>query len=247
VPAKLEAWVKAGGILYASGGLGVRNEFNEVDPGLLKVLGLKSAETAKNLAVIRPTLELPVAPAIGTITFDGATIPAVGLKQTLTPAEATVLGKWADGKAAVTVREVGKGKAFAVGTLAGCAYMKTGLPVQPFARGGNRCPVAPTAFDPAAGKLARLGVDAKAIEEPAVCANPFVEAIVMDSPKGSVVTLANWTDKPVTNLQVAVRLATKPKEARSVQAGKALPAEFKDGILTVTTDLEWADYILLPK
>ena len=247
VPAKLEAWVKAGGILYASGGLGLYNEFNEPDPALLKVLGLKSADTAKNLAVIRSTLELPVAPPIGAVTVDGATIPAVGLKQALTPAEATVLGKWADGKPAVTVRELGKGKAFAVGTLAGCAYMKTGLPVQPFARGGNRCPVTPTAFDPAAGKLARLGVDARQIEEPAVCGNPFVEAVVMDGPKGSVVTLANWTDKPVTNLQVAVRLPAKPKEARSVQAGKAVPVEFKDGLLTVTTDLEWADYILLPK
>ena len=248
VPAKLEAWVKNGGILYASGGLGVRNEFDEVDPAFLKLLGLKSVDhTAKNLAVIRATLELPVAPPIGTIAFDGATIPAVGLKQTLTPADATVLGKWADGKPAVTVRELGKGKAFAVGTLAGCAYMKTGLPVQPFARGGNRCPVTPTTFDPAAAKLARLGVDAKVIEEPAVCSNPFVEALVMDGPKGSVLTLANWTDKPVTNLQVAVRLSAKPKEARSVQAGKALPAEFKDGILTLTTDLEWADYILLSK
>jgi hypothetical protein len=107
--------------------------------------------------------------------------------------------------------------------------------------------VAPTAFDPAAAKLARLGVDARPVEEPVVCANRFVEGIVMDGPKGSVLTLVNWTDKPVTNLQVAVRLPVKPKEARSVQAGKALPAEFKDGVLTVTTDLEWADYILLPK
>jgi hypothetical protein len=247
VPAKLEAWVKAGGILYASGGLGIYNEFNEPDPTFLKLLGLKSVETAKNLAVIRPTLELPVAPPIGEIAFEGGKIPAVGLKQALSPAEAAVLGKWADGKPAVTVRELGKGKAFAVGTLAGCAYMKTGLPVQPFARGGNRCPVTPTMFDAAAGKLARLGVDVKSLEEPAVCDNPFVEALVMDGPKGSAVTLVNWTDKPLAGLKVAVRVSTKPTAVRSVQAGKAVPHEFRDGILTVTTDLEWADYLLLAK
>ena len=163
------------------------------------------------------------------------------------PTDAKVLGTWADGKPAVTVRELGKGKAFAVGTLAGCAYLRTGLAVQPFPRGGNLCPITPTAFDPTAAKLARLGVDAKSVQEPAVCDNPFVEAIVMDGPAGSVVTLTNWTAEPVKNLKVQVRLPAKPKEAKSVQAGKAVPAEFKDGVLTLTTDLEWADHILLPK
>jgi hypothetical protein len=247
VPAKLEAWVKNGGVLYASGGLGLFNEFNESDQALLKVLGLASAETSKNLSVIRPVMELPVAPPIGEIAFDGATIPALGLRQVLVPSDAKVLGTWADGRPAVTVRDLGKGKAFAVGTLAGCAYMRTGLAVNPFPRGGNLCPITPTTFDPAAGKLARLGVDAKPVEEPAVCDNPFVEAIVMDGPAGSVVTLANWTAEPVANLKVQVRLPAKPKEVKSVQAGKPVPAEFKDGVLTLTTDLEWADHILLPK
>jgi hypothetical protein len=163
------------------------------------------------------------------------------------PTDAKVLGTWSDGKPAVTVRELGKGKAFAVGTLAGCAYMRTGLPVQPFPRGGNLCPVTPTTFDPAAAKLARLGVDARPVEEPAVCDNPFVEPILMDGPAGSVLTLTNWTAEPVANLKVQVRLPAKPKEAKSVQAGKPLAAEFKDGVLTLTTDLEWADHILLPK
>jgi hypothetical protein len=247
VPAKLEAWVKDGGVLYASGGLGIFNEFNEADPALLKVLGLTSAETSKNLAVIRPVMELPVAPPIGEIAFEGGTIPAVGLKQVLVPADAKVLGTWADGKPAVTVRELGKGKAFAVGTLAGCAYLRTALAVQPFPRGGNLCPITPTTFDPAAGKLARLGVDARPVEEPAVCDHPFVEAIVMDGPAGSVLTLTNGTAEPIANLEVQVRLPAEPKEVKSVQAGQAVPAEYKDGVLTLTTDLEWADHILLPK
>jgi hypothetical protein len=247
VPAKLEAWIKDGGVFYASAGCGVRNEFNEPDTALLKLLGLKSAEAVKDLAVIRPLLELPVAVPIDTITLDGAKIPAVGMKQTLVPDGAKVLGTWSDGKAAVTERELGKGKAFAVGTLAGCAYMKSGLPVQPFARGGNRYPVAPAAFDPAATKLARLGVDARTVREEAVCSNPFVEAVIMDNPKGTVVTLANWNAQPVAGLQVQVRMPAKPSKVRSVQAGKDLPADYKDGVLTVTTDLEWADYILLFK
>ncbi len=248
VPAKLDAWVKDGGVLYATAGCGVKNEFNEADPGLMKVLGLKSADAiVKDLAVIRPLLELPVAASIDTITMDGAKIQAVGMRQTLVPDDAKVLATWPDGKAAATVRELGKGKAFAVGTLAGCTYIKTGLPVQPFARGGNRYPVVPTGIDPAATKLVRLGVDARPIADAAVCSDPLVEAVVMDNAKGSVVTLVNWTEKPIAGLQVQVRMPAKPAKVRSVQNGKDLTVDYKDGVLTVTTDLEWADYILLFK
>jgi hypothetical protein len=247
LPPLLEGWIKDGGVLYATAGCGVRNEFNEPDPSFLKLLGLKSAEAVKDLAVIRPLIELPVAVPIGTITMDGAPIQAIGMKQTLVPDGAKVLGTWEDGKAAVTERTLGKGKAYAVGTLAGCTYMKTGIPVQPFARGGNRSPVVTAGFDPAATKLVRLGVDAKPVAEQAVCSNPLVEAVVMDNAKGTVVTLVNWTQQPIAGLQVQVRMPAKPSKVRAVQAGKDLPAEYKDGILTVTTDLEWADYLLLFK
>jgi hypothetical protein len=245
--AELGLTIKDGGVLYATAGCGVRNEFNEPDPSFLKLLGLKSAEAVKDLAVIRPLIELPVAVPIGTITMDGAPIQAIGMKQTLVPDGAKVLGTWADGKAAVTERTLGKGKAYAVGTLAGCTYMKTGIPVQPFARGGNRSPVVTAGFDPAATKLVRLGVDAKPVAEQAVCSNPLVEAVVMDNAKGTVVTLVNWTQQPIAGLQVQVRMPAKPSKVRAVQAGKDLPVEYKDGILTVTTDLEWADYLLLFK
>lgn len=248
VPAKLEAWVKEGGVLYASAGLGHLNEFNEPERGLLNLLGLKGvAATEKNLASLRPLLELPVATPIGTLRMDGAELPAVGMKQVLEPDSAQTIAEWADGKPAVTVRELGKGKAFAVGTLAGCAYMKSGLPVQPFARGGNRSPVAPTVFDAMATKLVRLGVDAREIAEQVECSNPYVEAVVMDSPKGTVVTLANWTDQPVQGLEVRVRMPAKPAAARSVQGARDLAMSYEGGVLTLTTDLEWADYILLPR
>ena len=247
IPLKIRDWVNNGGVFYASGGLGIFNEFNEPDDGLLKVLGLKSVESSKNLAVIRPVLELPVAPEIGKISFDDSSISAIGLKQILNPVDAKVIGNWSDGKAAVTVRDLGKGKAIAVGTLAGCAYMKSGLPVQPFARGGNRCPVTPTEFHPGTAKLARLGVDLKQVDEQASCSNPFVEAILMDGPKGTVLTLTNWTDKEIKNLKVTVKLANKPLHVRTVQGGKIIPSEFKDGKLTFQIDLEWADHVLLPK
>ncbi len=243
---KLDEWVRAGGVLYATAGAGGMNEFGEPAADMLKLLGLKDAKTEKNLYVFRTLLELPLATPIDTITMDGRAIPAVGMKQTLAPAGAKVLGTWKDGRAAVTVNELGKGKAFAVGTLAGASYMKTGLRAQPWARGGRKTVYNPTVFDEAATKLVRLGVDARDVVREVECSNPNVEALVMDSDRGTLVTLVNWDNAPIKDLKVTVKLAAKPKGVRSVQQQKALGGvAYENGAATFTTDLEWADYFVL--
>ena len=94
---------------------------------LLTLLGLKSVATKKNAIAPRTLLELPLAEPIDTLTLDGKQVKCYGMKQTLTPSTAAkVLAKWEDGSAAVTQRKHGKGTAFAVGTLAGASWMRTG-------------------------------------------------------------------------------------------------------------------------
>src|SRR5436190_9164891 len=126
-----------------------------------KLLGLSGSKITKNAVIIRTLLELPLLPAIDTIAIDGKKIPAIGMRQQLMPAGAKVLATWSDGSAAATVHEYGKGKAFAVGTLAGNTYMKTAVRAQPWPRGGRKLVYNPVDFDEAATKLVRLGVDAK--------------------------------------------------------------------------------------
>jgi hypothetical protein len=244
---KLADWVKAGGILYASAGLGHKNQFGAPESALLDLLGLKEAKLTKSLILARTLLELPLVEAADTITLDGEKIPAVGMRQQLVPGTAKVLGTWADGSAAVTVSAVGKGKAFAVGTCAGMAWMKTALKVTPWARGGKHMLYNPVDFAPAATKLVRLGVNARKVVQAAVCANPVVEAIVLDNKNGTLVTLVNWTNTPLKNLQVQVRLDKVPAQVRSVRWQKGLTSSFANGVLTFTVDLEDADYIMLPK
>ena len=246
---RLKTWVKRGGILYATAGIGHLNEFGEPEASMMELLGLKSCTTQKNLHIVRTLLELPLAEPIGTITMNGQKIPAIGMKQKLVPATAKVLGKWEDGCAAVTVNTVGKGKAFAVGTLAGNTYMKTGLKQVPFARGGTKNLYNPVDFDAAATKLVRLGVEAGNPPQDVVCSNPYVEALVIDNPnKGTLLTLVNWSNGPIKDLQVRLKLAHKPKFARSVsQQSNKLPISYAGGVATITTDLTEADFILLPR
>ena len=240
--------VEAGGILYATAGVGHMNEAGEKNDAMMTLLGLKGCTVAKNVYVLRPYLEMALVEPIGTIAMGDEKIPAIGMRQELVPADAKVLGTWADGKPAVTVREYGKGKAFAVGTLAGTTYMKTGLRLTPWARGGRKMVYNPTGFDEAATALVQLGVNAKPVPRQAQCSNPYVEAVVMDSGQGTLVTLTNWDNRPLAGLTVTVTMPAAPASVRSVQQQRELRDwVFANGAVTFTTDLEWADYFLLPR
>jgi hypothetical protein len=245
--ARLDVWVQAGGVLYAAAGVGHLNQFGEPEPAMRKLLGLKDTKLTKNVVVLRTLLELPLLAPIDTITLDGAKIPVVGMKQVLVPDTAKVLGTWSDGSAAVTVQRHGKGQAFAVGTLAGNTYMKTALRPIPFARGGRKTIYNPVGFDAAAAKLVRLAVDARRPQQAAVCGDPGVEAVVLDHKDGALVTLVNWTNAPLKDVSIQVRLAAAPKEVRSVSGQKTISSSFADGMLTFRIDLAEADFILLPR
>lgn len=244
---KLDAWVQAGGVLYATAGLGHLNQFGEPEPAMLKLLGLKSAVTTKNAIVIRTLLELPLLPPIDTLTFDGQKVEAIGMRQQLVPDQAKVLGTWTDGSAAVTVREHGKGKVFAVGTLAGNTYMKTGVKLQPWPRGGRKQVYNPVPTDAAALQLVRLGVNARPVVQAAIASNPQVEAVVMDHPKGTLVTVLNWSSAPIPGLKLQVRVSAAPRSVRSVRQQKPVPVEFAGGVATLALDLDGSDYLLLMK
>ena len=250
---RLDRWIDRGGVLYATAGIGHLNQFNQPSRVMRELLGLEEVHTKKNLYVVRTLLELPLVEPIDQIRLEqtGETslcVDAVGMRQSLVPLDADVVGRWSDGSAAVTVRKHGRGKAFAVGTLAGNSYMKTALHKRPFARGGRKTVYNPTAFGAAATVLVRLGIDAVSIDRQVVCSNPFVEANVLDSPRGTLLTLVNWSDQArLDGLEVVLKLPAEPRYARSVEQQKNVQLEYSAGTAVVTTDLTEADYILLPR
>jgi hypothetical protein len=245
--ARLDEWVRAGGVLYATAGVGRFDEFNRPNPSMLKLLGLKGEETTKNTVVIRTLLELPLLPPIDTMTFGDQKLPAVGMKQKLTTDGAKAIATWSDGSVAATVHELGRGKAFAIGTLAGNTYMKTALRVQPWARGGKKTVYHPVDFDPTASRLVRLGVEARDVVRAAECSTAGVEAAVIDHSRGTLVTLLNWTNSAVGELQVKVRVPSKPTKVRSVRLQKELPVQYENGVATIALELKDADYVMLLK
>jgi len=242
---RLEEWVKAGGVLYCSAGCGHMNQYGEPEPAMLKLLGVKDATVTKNAYHLRTLLELPLCEPIDAMAFANGKAPAVAMKQQFTPDQAKATAKWSDGTAAVTEHELGKGRVVAVGTLVGTSYMKSGLKAIPWARGGRHVVYNPTGFDQTLTEAVRLGV-AK-VDRPVVCSVESVESIVLDHKDGTLVTLVNWTDAPLKEVEVQVRMKDAPKSVRSVSGQREVPFTAKDGVVSFKLALAEADYVLLAR
>ena len=85
------------------------------------------------------------------------------------------------------------------------------------------------------------------VDRPVVCSNNLVEATVLDAKEGTLVTLVNWTNGPVKDLNVKVRVPFRPSAVRSVSGQRELKAEYADGVASFTLDLAEADYVILRK
>ena len=244
---KLEVWIRNGGTLYASTGLGWRNQYDEESAALPDLLGIKIGEPTQNFYNVRPYLELPLANPIDTITFEGKAIGAVAMKQVLRPTEAKAIGTWSDGSAAITVRELGKGKAYAVGTAIGNTHLKTAVRAVPWARGGYTNLYNPTDYDPTTTKLIQLGVADMPRPREVMCSNPYVEALLLDNKNGTLVTLINWTNEPEVEVTIRVKIPGKPdgRTVRSIQLGKKLESESAGDTLTFKTTVTEADFITI--
>ena len=244
---KLDTWVQRGGVLYATAGLGHRNQYNQPETALLDLLGLKSVTVEKSHINLRPLLELPLAEPIGTITYAGKQVHAVGMKQVLTPDEAKVIGTWGDGSAAVTIRNHGQGVAYAVGTLAGHTFFKTGTRPVPWARGGRSNLYTPQDFDEDATNLVLLGALTRQVGKEWTSSSRYVQALILDNTDGTLVSLVNWDNKPIEQTTVSIQCAFKPRQVWSVQQQKALDFEYRDKAVIFTTRVDEADYIILRK
>jgi hypothetical protein len=247
IPALTE-WVRTGGTLFASAGLGHLNQYNQPESRMLALLGLAESPITKKLFYERTLLELPLVKPISTVKIGDATAPMVGWSQALklmAGEGAKVVATWVDGSAAVTERTLGKGRAIAVGGLPGVSRLKTGLKAIPWARGGTYGLYHPSGFDPALTSLiqsavVRLGDEVSTLKISA----QGVEGRVIDSPKGSLLTLVNWHLDPATDVRVAIKLPKKPVSATRISDGKALSFTWVDDTATLKLDLADADYVL---
>ena len=131
--------------------------------------------------------------------------------------------------------------------------MKTTVKAQPWARGGRltlHYQNPSTDLPPLIWQyLVILGPSVGKIDRAADCkfSEGKVESIVLDHKDGTLLTLVNWTNGPVKDLEVQVRMKDAPKTVRTVSGQRNLAFTAKDGVVTFRLDLAEADYVMLIK
>jgi hypothetical protein len=100
----------------------------------------------------------------------------------------------------------------------------------------------PTAFNPQAAKL--IAAAAEGVAKPVVCSEPLVESTVIESPRGVVVPLVNWTRQSIKGLQVTITIPT-PTANVSLASGRAVNVKTTDNGRVYTFDLDVADALIL--
>ncbi len=273
----LTKWVAAGGTLVALCGGGFQNELNQVNPQAGTLFGVKTQKIETDPQLVskylreanRPFLtkqDLPRYEPLDYATWtldDGPSlasrrachVPVIVWKQTLEPADGTVLGWYQDGRPALVAKSHGKGRAFLFGFLPGQAYLKSGVLIAPPDRGATDAAnghFLPTTMN--VNLRSRL-VDDFLLQNdvrPVVCSETLVETTCIDTPPRSgkrvrlAVPLMNYTGRPIDRLRVRINDLPKPSQVRSVERGP-LTSTVDGNATVIELPLEIADMLLIDR
>jgi hypothetical protein len=254
----LKDWVREGGIVYATGGGGLLDEYHRSNESLLEMYGIKGHELVRTVRHIRPRSTLPQSKRLDMVRIEAveSNLPAMDLparlyRETLTPADgARVAGRYqSDRAAAVVLSNYGRGRTLYIGALAGIAYVAPAMPPS--------SDVLPTGFPKDRRELITTPMRWAAAIPPVTTSDPLVEAQYMNGPNGAVVVLINWREKPIDDLIVSFPGKPQTRSIRSLQAAGcfeghlheqqrgSLAMETVRGTAQVRTRLEVIDFLLV--
>ena len=242
----IDAWVRAGGVVYLSAGAATRDEFYEpyVPPF---AAGLWPADAAAGFVKEHhtynergdlPTIKPMTHATLGVAAATGARLPVLGGRLDLRKeiAEADRIARFEDGAAAGAALAHGAGRAIGVGFFPMLAY-------SPFRQGQVTLD---EKWPPEPRKLVALALEAARIAPVARADVPVVETSLLTGPRGSALVLVNYTYEPIARLKVDVRLPHPVAKAVSTE-GVSVSLRPTDGGVALELPLQWTDIILLPK
>lgn len=212
----LKTWVRNGGIVYATGGGGLLDEYHRPLKILYKMYGIKEHDLIRKTRHIRPRRTLPETETLDTvrIEYEGKVteFSALLYRETLNPnEEARVVGYYkGDNATAAVSHRYGKGTTFYLGALVGIAYLTPAMPPS--------SQVLPEEFPQDLRGLIAVPVKLANVVPPVKTSDPLVEAQYMVGENGACVVLTNWRQEPVEKLIVEFPSKANIKSVRSLQA-----------------------------
>lgn len=243
--AKIAAWASAGGVLFATAGAGMFDEYNQPNAVLRDLFGVSQTqlEQPEDSQVAFIKQDLPFAQPIATVQCLGDALPVFGALSRIERSSAQPLVD----SDAVTTRQVGQGRAIYCTFLPSLSYYKPAIPLRPVDRGSTDDAMShflPTDFDPAAGELIGLPLDMAGVPRPITASVPLVETSLIRSDKGTVIVVNNWTPERRDGLRLTLDF---PVDASSITlaSGGELKVEKVEGKTVLTFDLNVSDVVIL--
>ena len=265
--AKIDDWVKKGGVVYLCAGAATRDEFYEpylppfaalVWPADATKKMIKQTGHQFNERVDLPTIKpiTTVSKVIGRHSEGAPTpwyhLPVLGVRLDVTDAgPLSDEAMFADGKSASNTVRHGSGKAIAVGFMPGLAYspFKVGQTTldEQWSVGSRRAirdPLLQAGLSVGRPSGFRTEVVCRALD-PVDAPGP-VESSLLTGPEGSAIVLINHGYKPIPRLTIRVNLPHPVRTAISTEGANVDTT--RDGEFAVLKmPLEWTDIVLLPK
>lgn len=137
-----------------------------------------------------------------------------------------------------------KGETRYFGFLPGLTYLQPALPKRPVDRGATDDALMhflPTDFGP---QVVLLFDQFPRAMPPVECENPLVESSVIESKHGTVISLVNWTGKPLQGVAVTVHVPT-PRNKVELASGREVKVARDVDKQLFRFDLDVADALIL--
>jgi hypothetical protein len=251
--ARIDEWVKAGGVAYVSAGAATRDEYDEpYVPGFAApIWGSDARDVVGRFVAERHAYneraDLPDIKAIATVELRdeavAAKLPVIGCRLDLgspTGSADDSIATFADGKPAGVMIRHGKGTVIGLGFCPMLGYgQMAGFKPKTLE---ERWPAAPR-------RLAQLALDRAGVKPVARADVPVVETSLLKSKAAGsyVLVLANYTYQPIPQLHVDVRIPGKIGRVISTEGRDVKVESAPGGGVRLTLPLDWTDLLIVPE
>jgi hypothetical protein len=238
--AKIDAWVKSGGVVQLSAGAATRDEFYQPYIPPFAATAWPDDASAKLTAeahAYNERVDLPTIKPLDTaaLNLDGNhfALPVLGCKLSLRPDVSGAFATFADHSPAAASMAYGQGRVIATGFL----------PMLAYGQGANFKPT--TLEERWPDEPRRIATLALGDMIPiARCGKPVVETSLLTGDKGSALVLVNYTYQPIDVLTVDVKLSRPITRATSTEGVTINMKPTADGV-RLRLPLAWTDIILI--
>lgn len=268
----LSDWVKAGGTLVLTAGAGQKDELNQPMNTLDASLGLsrQPCERLQTLWTSGRNIDTVLRPQ-GHVTFTlnniKTTVDLLARRQKFNLNKGTiVLATFDDGTPAAVSQPAGKGRVYMNGFMPALTYIAgalkrdktsepatnlqgevdlvTSMQLESQRLSDVSTSTAPNEFDDALRQFILAPALASGVAVPVRTSEPLVEATLMESEKGWVVLLANYSGKPIKNLQVTIDIGSRPSgEIQCSRQGQLQSTNPKPTAVQIQIPLDSTDMV----